>query len=46
MWLIIVIYLGRMPRLRGCMVFQRVFTKHNESCMFIFDLNATDGLHV
>ena len=28
------------------MVFQRVFTKLNESCMFIFDLNITDGLHV
>ena len=28
------------------MVFQKVFTKFNESCMFIFDLNITDGLHV
>ncbi|KAB2604163.1 galactinol--sucrose galactosyltransferase 2 [Pyrus ussuriensis x Pyrus communis] len=34
-----------MPHLRGFMVFQGVFTKRNESCMFILDLNATHGLH-
>ena len=28
------------------MVLQKVFTKLNESCMFTFDLDATDGLHV
>ena len=28
------------------MVFQKVFIKLNESCMFIFDLGAIDGLHV
>ena len=32
--------------LGGCMVFQKVFIEFNESCMFIFDLNITDGLHV
>ena len=28
------------------MVFQKVLTKLNESCMFTFDLDATDWLHV
>ena len=28
------------------MIFQKGFTKLNESCMFTFDLEATDGLHV
>ena len=39
-------YLGWTTRLGSCMVFQKVFTKLNESCMFTFDLDATDGLHV
>ena len=39
-------YLGWTTRLRSYMVSQKVFTKLNESCMFTFDLDATDELDV
>ena len=46
LWLICVTFLGWTTCPKGYMVFQKVFTKLNESCMFTFDLEVIDGLHV
>ena len=39
-------FLGWTTYLKSYMVFQKDFTKLNESCMFTFDLDTTDELHV